>query len=680
MAKNIYGVQKVKEPEVRDGLDVAGSTAAAAAQAAQMGAQYGPWVAAGAGIVGGAYAFSQQKKMQREEQRNFDKAEDRNKFVDSLENRAFREDTMVSAQAKYGMKPNKRYEEAEIEGDGSGSANGIGEIHVDKDYNIKNVARGAEKHEDGGFKINNLEKKDIIFPTQNNEQEFNRVLNLINRWKLKRDPRAKQALDKKVERLPTDEDYGYARNGGQYDDGRGQAYGKSKSKEFARKREAFEKRFPGLDYDKFIKDNEKEITEYTKKGKSFEEFADEMLSNSNQGETVDQMQRRVQERRVQENRPTTQEEKFEKINYNGQMIDNDFKLNDVATDLSPYNTMTSLDKLNEDAQEESQRKASLKKQYEDAIEENKTNPYVTEEEERKLALKKQYEDAMKNAPQTFEKIDIEPKKQQYDFRSADEALPQEITRDEEANAKTDALFKKYKDEADRLNTPERKAREKKEREEAEAQKTWDEITKMEEYNNPGKYASMINKSIQGSKPIEGVERRYLNSNKYKYEDMSAKDRQANVEQRNYQNLSMRGKGLTAGQIQSYGAQNNAQFYGNAEGINARENQKRYEIANANVDLTNKDSQTNLSLDNQYDAIERQQRAVQQKYKDSSYSDLAKLSQLDEQKKYMMNKDRKNFLRDKATLPYLGTKDMKIGKSGIYYIKDEDGNFVEAADV
>ena len=41
---------------------------------------------------------------------------------------------------------------------------------------------------------------------------------------------------------------------------------------------------------------------------------------------------------------------------------------------------------------------------------------------------------------------------------------------------------------------------------------------------------------------------------------------------------------------------------------------------------------------------------------------------------MMNKDRKMFLRDKATLPFLGTKDMKVTSDGIRYIKDENGNF------
>ena len=203
---------------------------------------------------------------------------------------------------------------------------------------------------------------------------------------------------------------------------------------------------------------------------------------------------------------------------------------------------------------------------------------------------------------------------------------------------------------------------------------WDEITKMEQYNNPGKYASALNKAYVGNKPIDEVERRYVNSDKYKYEDMSAKDRQANVEQRNYQALSMRGKGLTSGQIQSYGAQNARQYYGNEEGINAREYAKMKGITNENVNIGNKDQSTNLALANKYDEQDAMSEAVKQKYKDAAYSDYAKLSQLDEQKKYMMNKDRKMFLRDKATLPFLGTKDMKVTSDGIRYIKDENGNF------
>ena len=188
--------------------NIAVATTKGALQAAQMGAKYGPWVAGGAALAGGIYAFTQQKKGQEQEKENLKNDKIHNSYQESLEGRSLREDTMVSAQAKYGMNAKNRYETAEIEGDGSGSADGIGEIHVDKDYNIKNVAKGGKRHEDGGFEINNLEKTDTIFPTQNNEKEFNKVMGAINKWKLRRDPRAKKFLDKTKNSLPTDEDYG----------------------------------------------------------------------------------------------------------------------------------------------------------------------------------------------------------------------------------------------------------------------------------------------------------------------------------------------------------------------------------------------------------------------------------------------------------------------------------------
>jgi hypothetical protein len=144
---NIYGVQKIDEPEVRDGLDIAGSVAGAAAQGAQLGSKFGPWgsLAVGAGAAG--LSLVKQKQAQRKEEAALANAESYNEFVDNLEGRDLRTENLVRAQARYGMKSNNKYESAEIEGDGSGSAmNGIGEIHVDKNYNIKNVAKGGARH------------------------------------------------------------------------------------------------------------------------------------------------------------------------------------------------------------------------------------------------------------------------------------------------------------------------------------------------------------------------------------------------------------------------------------------------------------------------------------------------------------------------------------------------------
>ena len=221
MAKNIYGVQTVKEPDVRSGMDIAGSVAGAAATGAQAGAQFGPW---GAAIVGAGFAAKSlydNNQMKKEELRQLDGVKQDNKGVEGLEDRAFRTNNYVSAQAKHGMNSKNKYETAEIEGDGSKSPNGIGEIHVDKNYNIKNVAKGAKKHEEGGYKINNLEEDDIIFPTQNSTKEYNNIMGAIKRYKINGDKRAKRFLDTKRNALPTDADYGYNRNGAKYKKGKG---------------------------------------------------------------------------------------------------------------------------------------------------------------------------------------------------------------------------------------------------------------------------------------------------------------------------------------------------------------------------------------------------------------------------------------------------------------------------
>lgn len=221
MANNIYGVQKVKEPEVRDGMDIGTSVASATAQGVQAGSALGPWGMVGAGLGFGAMSLMNQQAMQAEEKRALKNAEAHNKGATALEGRGLRTNNYVSAQAKHGMNSNNKYKDAEIEGDGSQSPDGIGEIHVDKNYNIKNIAKGARKHENGGYKINNLQKNDIIFPTQNSTKDYNDIMGAIKRYKLNGDKRAKKFLDGKAAALPTDEDYGYARNGGRYEDGKG---------------------------------------------------------------------------------------------------------------------------------------------------------------------------------------------------------------------------------------------------------------------------------------------------------------------------------------------------------------------------------------------------------------------------------------------------------------------------
>lgn len=217
---NIYGVQKVPETSPIKGTDIALQTTESMAQGAMIGSKFGP-IGAGIGAAGGAImGFMGAEANQAQQELAQGREKSYNKFVDSLEGRDIRSSNLVRAQARYGMKTSK-YKTAEIEGDGSNNyAEGIGEIHVDKNYNLKTVAKGAPTHEEGGVKID-VKKGDTIYPTQNNPEEYNKVMASIKRYKSNGDKRAKKYLDMKRDALPSDKDYGYAKHGKKYQNGLG---------------------------------------------------------------------------------------------------------------------------------------------------------------------------------------------------------------------------------------------------------------------------------------------------------------------------------------------------------------------------------------------------------------------------------------------------------------------------
>lgn len=214
MANNIYGMQTIPETKIRDGWDIASSTTGAAAQGAKIGSKFGAMGALVGTAGGAAMGFMGAKQGQSDERVMNETDKQHNTFVDSLEGRSMRSANYVRAQAEQGMQVGK-YMVAEIEGDGSKYKKGIGEIHTDKNFNIKTIASGAPTHEQGGLDVV-MEEGDIVFPTQGNENKFNKILNAINRYKLKGDSKAKDFLTKERDSLPTDEDY---QNNTQYEDG-----------------------------------------------------------------------------------------------------------------------------------------------------------------------------------------------------------------------------------------------------------------------------------------------------------------------------------------------------------------------------------------------------------------------------------------------------------------------------
>lgn len=158
-------------------------------------------VLAGAGAIYGAadgYLNKQEQSQARQNDMDVNHAMSANSKID------LSQQYRTPPQARHGMKSN-RYLQVEIEGDGSGSKNGGGEIVTDKHYNIKKNAAGAPTHEGGGKNIT-ISKGDIVFPTQN-KNDHDKVLSAIQALKLKKDSRAKGFLDKVANSLPGNTDY-----------------------------------------------------------------------------------------------------------------------------------------------------------------------------------------------------------------------------------------------------------------------------------------------------------------------------------------------------------------------------------------------------------------------------------------------------------------------------------------
>ena len=210
-SNNIFGIQKTEEVTPRSNLDMVLGASGAAAQGAQLGSIFGPWgtgIGAGVGFAAGLAGQQASKNIER---RQYDAAKSYNRFVYNLEGRLPQNENMVPTQARNGYVSSSQ-EIAEIEGN---EKTGYGEIHVDKNYNIKNVANGQPSHENGGMKVV-MDKSDIVFDTQKNPNKYKQVMKNIKRYKLSGDKRAKEWLDKEAASKPSDSDYGY----GKYADGK----------------------------------------------------------------------------------------------------------------------------------------------------------------------------------------------------------------------------------------------------------------------------------------------------------------------------------------------------------------------------------------------------------------------------------------------------------------------------
>lgn len=594
---NVYGIQKVPETQ-RSGDEDAKIAGTSMAQGMKAGSSYGPWGALIGGVIGGAKGIIQADSASAKQ---FDAMRDEkahNAFVDNLSGRQLKNTNLVRAQARYGMKTNK-YEKVEIEGDGSGDLrHGIGEIHVDKKYNIKNVAKGSPTHEEGGHKIN-IKKGDTVFPTQNSKEEYDNVMDAIKRYKVNGDKRAKKYLDLKKASLPTDEDYGYA-----------------DKKEYPK----------GVNYDEAYKEALATIPEVDQ---DREEKAKNILS-MNGWDIANKT--KAEDKKVD----SKKEDAWETKSIKG----------------DPYQYRR---RYNQDGKLELQTKKGAG-DWKD-IEEGVKNKNTWDKEAPKVSGSVTEKRIFGNA---LSKPSPAPAEIPAKEGPSPDLTPKELNK---------TAFPYEKPEMKKLPTvtqtgdstiPSTGVTEKKE-----------EMFPIKNEVNPLKYASAINNFITGISPVEKTTRRYYTPDEYKYADRSAAQRRAALEQRNFSGNQLRGKGLSMGQQQGYMGQVASRYLAANEDINEREAQRNDSIDQANTAMFNDAKQQNLGLANQYDVMDSQNRAARKAYLDRAFADVSELAQYDEQKRYMKQKDERQFDIQEKTIPLVGTEDFKY--------EGEDWNKVELSE-
>lgn len=664
MSTNIYGMQHTTVTEPRDGWDMAMGTTAGMSAGSELGSNFGPGGSYVGAAVGGLLGYAGQKRAKWEEKQQKKNDEAYNRFVDNLSDRSAPSANIVRAQARYGMENRGKYRTdiVEIEGDGSGDpVNGIGEIHVDKNYNIKNAAIGAKRHENGGYKIataekgmkdesgTTMKKGDIIFPWQNDREKFEKGMRMIKRYKLNGDPRAKEWLDREAENLPTDADYGYDNKGSKkYPDGVDNSsegsteYTKANLRELFRKTE--DKKSLGITKEDIQKMSNNEVSDFMANyyanqgvgivktnppigfGDNSKEAAnlasnDMVDKNGNVGKSAASTGGSV----VSGQEDATKDAKMEvKSDSNGKRyLVGDTEYVDMGDGyLMKYNHLT--EKL------ESNKKGT-DKWYDVSDQEKKGD--LNQAKTTKFTNYNVTRDHYFNKKDSIYKPKTVEKPADAPAPAAETVATTEVKTDAPAVAKTAET-----------TPPAAAADNKKVSKEADVAKDTADWVNMFRNNrggsNPGAYASALNNLVMGTKPAERVTRRYLHQEDLDYNDRSAAQRRAITEQRNATNMMLRGKGLSTGQQQSYLGQAGAQALSQHEAINEAEARRADAVDQFNTQQRNQSKQTNLGLANQYDTEDAQNRAAKQRYMDQGMADLAELSQYNDQRRYMMSRDAK----------------------------------------
>ena len=192
-----------------------------------------------------------------------------------------------------------------------------------------------------------------------------------------------------------------------------------------------------------------------------------------------------------------------------------------------------------------------------------------------------------------------------------------------------------------------------------------EVPIIEENENPLKYTNVLNNIIQGTKTPEKSTRRYYTPETLQSIDRSYAIRNAIIEDREAEKESLRGKGLSVGQQQSYMGQIGGRYLGKMEEVNEREAQRSDEMQKYNAANRMQAAQSNLGLALQYDTQDAQNRAMRQNYINAAAQETAQIGDISEQRDYMIQRDNKDYQMEKTRFKYLGTENMKpeLGSDG-----------------
>lgn len=187
------GMMVPESQPVPGGMDGFSSVTSMGQTGAEMGSVAGPAGKIVGGVVGtgvGAATYFQRKKQAKAENARIEKLQDNFRRHGNV---ATDPKLMTSGDlAQDGLDIGK---EGLIEIEGK---EGIGELHFDEDYNLKNV--GTTPHTSGGDKVV-AEEGDVVFPVQGDAEEQQEILSLVKKAK-QGNERAYAKLEKERNELP----------------------------------------------------------------------------------------------------------------------------------------------------------------------------------------------------------------------------------------------------------------------------------------------------------------------------------------------------------------------------------------------------------------------------------------------------------------------------------------------